>query len=565
MASVAAAWRVLVVDDEDDVHTVTRLALRRRTWRKRGFDLVSARSAKEALEKLDEAGAEPFHAAIVDVVMETPDAGLQLVDKIRARWPSSLRIVLRTGQPGSAPEEQVLNDYDIDYYLEKGDLTADKLFAVVRACLRSSQDISTLMAFSKQLQDFTQSLHGLTSLSDLLVVMKEGLRFLEAKHSARVGFAYNLEGEATVYEPHAIRGDDKDAIARLRELEPAEQPHALGTSNGGEVVHALRFAASQDELSMHGAIYASFEPDFATPKAIRDWTTDATLFVDNWRIAYRTLSLQSEVEQEKMLREQMYVDRLESIATMVTGIAHEINTPLGVANTAASHIAALLREMDAPSSEREQEDREDLGEACSLVSRNIERAHLLIKSFKQLSSSQLVDTLGRAELPAIAHDCVETMRPETKKAKVNFSVVMLGEGSTTWRGYPGHLSQVIINLMHNILRHAYPSGPGRAEIGIDPCPDSERFRIDVRDYGAGIPPEVIPRVFDAFMTTARGGGGTGLGLAIVHNIVTNLLQGEIKVISQVGEGTTFSLSIPKVLKKNDTEVEEQEDESGKQS
>ena len=96
MASVAAAWRVLVVDDEEDVHTVTRLALRRRTWRKRGFELVSARSAKEALEKLGESGAEPFHAAIIDVVMETPNAGLELVD---ARFACALAVVAADRAP----------------------------------------------------------------------------------------------------------------------------------------------------------------------------------------------------------------------------------------------------------------------------------------------------------------------------------------------------------------------------------------------------------------------------------------------------------------------------------
>ena len=150
-----------------------------------------------------------------------------------------------------------------------------------------------------------------------------------------------------------------------RALAPAEQPHALGkaSATASEVVHALRFAASRrTSARCTGRSTPRSSPTSPRPKAIRDWTADATLFMDNWRIAYRTLSLQSEVEQEKMLREQMYVDRLESIATMVTGIAHEINTPLGRGEYGrVAHRRAAPGDGCAPSNERGQEDREDLG------------------------------------------------------------------------------------------------------------------------------------------------------------------------------------------------------------
>ena len=186
-------WNVLVVDDEPDVHQVTRLALKHKQWRKKGFNLVYASSAAEAKKTL---GAHPndfFHVALIDVVMETDQAGLQLCQYVRARLPSSLRIILRTGQPGVAPEEVVLNDYDIDFYLSKSEATPDKLHTVIRSCLRSSQDISTLLAFGKQLQSFTRALQSVSSLEDLLVFMREGLGFLELKHSAKsMAFFYDV-------------------------------------------------------------------------------------------------------------------------------------------------------------------------------------------------------------------------------------------------------------------------------------------------------------------------------------------------------------------------------------
>ena len=131
-------WNILVVDDEADVHTATQLALKYTTWKGRSFQITSAHSGEEATQLLsqDRTAAQNFDVAIVDVVMETDDAGLRLCEFIRQELSRSLRIILRTGQPGVAPEERILNDYDIDYYLSKGEVTKDRLFATVRACLR---------------------------------------------------------------------------------------------------------------------------------------------------------------------------------------------------------------------------------------------------------------------------------------------------------------------------------------------------------------------------------------------------------------------------------------------
>src|SRR5690242_19954721 len=109
-------WRILVVDDEKDIHEVTQLALKRRTWRKRPFELVSCYSGLEARELLKVHPRNYFRVALIDVVMETQTAGLDLCHHLRSDFPSSLRIVLRTGQPGVAPEEKIINEYDIDSY-----------------------------------------------------------------------------------------------------------------------------------------------------------------------------------------------------------------------------------------------------------------------------------------------------------------------------------------------------------------------------------------------------------------------------------------------------------------
>jgi CheY-like chemotaxis protein len=137
-------WNILVVDDEQDMHTITRMALRKYRWRDKKFALTSAHSASEARDLLSTPDGDPFHVALVDVVMEDEKAGLDLCDYIRERCPRSLRIVLRTGQAGAAPMLEVLEQYDVDFYLSKTEAVPERLFAVLRACLRSSEDIRAL-------------------------------------------------------------------------------------------------------------------------------------------------------------------------------------------------------------------------------------------------------------------------------------------------------------------------------------------------------------------------------------------------------------------------------------
>lgn len=549
-------WNVLVVDDEADVHLITKLALKHRKWAKRGFRLTTAISAAEATARLAERDAD-FHVAIVDVVMETTDAGLVLCKHIRETCPASLRIILRTGQPGSAPEETVLNEHDIDYYLSKPEVTEQKLYSVVRACLRSSQDISTLLAFGKQLQSFTRALQSVSSLADLLVLMGEGLKFLELKFTARTLFTFDLEspphGDASVLEVDvatiqaALRTAHDQGAAPLGMLAGKE----LGLPAHSFII-PFDVALEGTESRLIAGLYVEMAPDLVSDQHVSSFRQNAALFLENWRIAYSTLKLQERVARERLLREQMYFERLQSIANMVTGVAHEINTPLGVASTANSMIESLVRQVHVadPKAAEKEELYEDLGEACRLMTKNILRAHRLIDSFKKLSSGQLSDQRFVVDLRELVGDCLETMKPVTRKQQLVTEVHAVEDQPLRWDGFPGHLSQVIINFVQNTLRYAYPEEQGGkvdirlSEIGAG---DGAMFRIEFEDYGKGVPPEILPRLFEPFVTSGREQGGTGLGLAISHNIVTNLLLGRVACLSAVGKGTKFTIELPKAV------------------
>ena len=159
-------WRILVVDDDAEVHAVTRLILGKMHYKGRGIELLSAHSGIEARQVMS--SQSDIAVVLLDVVMETDDAGLRLVSVIREELGNTAtRIILRTGQPGQAPEEQVIVDYDINDYKAKSELTAQKLFTTVVAALRSYETIVALEKTRKGLEKILDSTSALFQVHSL--------------------------------------------------------------------------------------------------------------------------------------------------------------------------------------------------------------------------------------------------------------------------------------------------------------------------------------------------------------------------------------------------------------
>src|SRR5437867_3053224 len=259
-------------------------------------------------------------------------------------------------------------------------------------------------------------------------------------------------------------------------------------------------------------------------------------------LARRTQETSQKLFQQELARRalqaEMEIAQHRSIAQLVTGVTHELNTPLGIISTAANLIKQRLTSDTMKTLAQALQAKatcEDIVEASALIERSITRAHKLVQDFKKVSVNQITATKERLKLVTAVAETVDLFKVSARQARLDITIRdTLPEQGTVWWGYPGSLSQVILNLLTNIQRYAYPDGTGgKVEIvlaadqgGKDPC-----FRLMVRDFGQGIPPENLPRVFDAFFTTGRGKGGTGLGMAIVHNIVTELLTGTIAIES----------------------------------
>jgi signal transduction histidine kinase len=266
--------------------------------------------------------------------------------------------------------------------------------------------------------------------------------------------------------------------------------------------------------------------------------------------------IQEQVAQHA-LRTEMELERHRALSRLVAGVAHEINTPLGIANTAACIIG---QELTSPLIRTLTEEREgsrlvsDVLEAIDLLQRNIQRAHALIQDFKRVSVGQLTDVKEQMDLSEAVAEVIGLFAVSARRAGLELVIHdRLPATSRTWVGYHGYLSQVLLNLLTNVERYAYPPHTGgRVEVTLSAADTgAPTFTVTVRDFGKGIRPEDVPRVFDVFFTTGRSSGGSGLGLAIVYTIVTGPLQGTITVTSALDTGTTFSITFPQTI--NDQE------------
>ena len=226
-------WVVAIVDDDEQVHEVTKLALKSFEFDNRPLEFISAYSGKEAIEMFSSRG--DISVCLLDVVMESDHAGLEVARAIREDLRNTYtRVVLRTGQPGQAPEEEVIKRYDINDYKEKTELVRAKLITLMYSCLRSYRDIialdlarrglervldATAQVFSERFVDkFAQGvLHQLTSV----------LRSDEdAFYGIEEGFAAH-EDKGTAHIVAGVGNFDNSAGANLRDALPAEMISAL--------------------------------------------------------------------------------------------------------------------------------------------------------------------------------------------------------------------------------------------------------------------------------------------------------------------------------------------------
>ncbi|KRB84635.1 PAS domain S-box protein [Noviherbaspirillum sp. Root189] len=248
--------------------------------------------------------------------------------------------------------------------------------------------------------------------------------------------------------------------------------------------------------------------------------------------------------QEELVRSE----KLAALGSLVAGVAHELNTPIGNSLMVASTLADQTRSLNG--SYREHGLKRsmlesyiaDAGTAGDILVRNLQRAADLVTSFKQVAVDQTSSQRRRFSVSEVVSEIMLTLWPTLKKSA--FTVQQSIADSLLMDSYPGPLGQVITNLVNNALLHGF-EGRQTGNVRITAHLSGEGWmELTVHDDGVGIPSANLGRIFDPFFTTKLGAGGSGLGLNITHNIVTGVLGGRIRVQSEVGVGSTFILSLP---------------------
>jgi signal transduction histidine kinase len=288
-------------------------------------------------------------------------------------------------------------------------------------------------------------------------------------------------------------------------------------------------------------------------------STRPQIYGGNERLIFRTLCAYAAIALDNAVaythlrdaKDQLVVqEKLAALGSLVAGVAHELNTPIGNSLLTASTLqqnTADLQAAAASGTMRRSTLSEYIAscqEGLQLVIRGLNSASELVQSFKQVAVDRATEQRRPFLLMRTSQEVIATLQRNIQKAGHNLVIDIAQD--ITLDGYPGPYGQVLTNLINNALLHAYGERKGGTiQLQARRLPASQ-VEIRFTDDGVGIAPENLARVFDPFFTTKLGQGGSGLGMSISYNIITSLFGGEFEVSSTPSAGTCFVMRLPLV-------------------
>lgn len=549
-------WKVIVIDDDPAVHDGTRFALYDYILHGQGLEIISAYSAEEGRQTLR---AHPDAAVVLlDVVMESDLAGLELVSYIRKELKNeTVRIILRTGQPGQAPERRVIIDYDINDYKAKTELTADKLFTTLTAALRSHQQLQRLVETRRGLEiiiDAASTLYDfrsmqrlaegvLTQIASLLNVDCAGILVLREGENGNAGFSI-LAGS----------GCYKQFIGS----------HRLGAELTDLVEDAFRrrkheFHADRSVLYIRTSIGREVVVLIEAPRHLSD--TDRALvevFCSKLSVAFDNVILYEELQQANARLEERVTARTADLTLanerladqwerlrranafkreMIGTVAHDLKNPLGVVMGRSE----MLKDVIAVSPLNSDLAREQIKHVEDSGRRMLGMVDTLLADAME-DALDINLRFEPCDIAALVREVVDASRQSAEKKRQTIKVttpehlIIKADNDRMW--------ETIDNLVSNAIKYT----PAGGKIDIVVASVDGAAKLSVRDNGLGLSPEDAARVFGRFQRlSAKPTGGessTGLGLSIVKRIV-DLHEGKVTAESPGPQkGTTFTVILP---------------------
>lgn len=260
--------------------------------------------------------------------------------------------------------------------------------------------------------------------------------------------------------------------------------------------------------------------------------------------------LQKTITSLKDTQDQLiHSEKMASLGGLVAGISHEINTPIGISITSASHIDCELININKKliDNSMKKSDLETFFKTCNtgitILNRNLKTASELIRSFKQVAVDQSSNEYRTFNLREYVDEVILSLHPKLKLTTIKVTNSI--SEKIIIHTSPGSISQILTNLIINSIIHAFPSGNKTPDktIKISAKKTDSKISIDYSDNGDGMNKEQLNKLFDPFFTTKRGQGGSGLGMSIVYNLTTSL-EGSIEAESAPGKGLHLTVNIP---------------------
>jgi signal transduction histidine kinase/DNA-binding response OmpR family regulator len=530
-------WQILITDDEEEVHQVTAVAMLDVKFKGRPIEFLHAYSAAEARTIL--ATHDDIAIILLDVVMEEEDAGLKLVRHIRDELQNRrLRIVLRTGQPGQAPERDVVMDYDINDYKTKTELTRQKLLTSIVSALRAYDDIVSLEKSRNGMEQVIGAADALLQSPSELAFAAQVLRQINAliQHPNSGLVMRRTPGSKDMIAVASSDGYLQPSADMLLVVAHAldTQRHAytdrsacfyIRPLNGaGEYAVLLPLQRQLTELEQRliGVLCMNIAAGLANVQ-LYESLVNLTRDLES-QVVERT----RELSVARDAAEAASLAKSEFLAIM----SHEIRTPM---NGMLGMMQLALGEATQPEQRDHLETAQYSAEALLTILNDI-------LDFSRLES-------GNLQFEAIDFDLIKTV-----DSVISLMASRTAETALTLRAdYPttlprmlsgdvGRLRQVLLNLISNALKFTEQGGVTLQIEQLAGDAEQTRLRFTVIDSGIGIAPEAQSRLFQSFSqadhSISRRFGGTGLGLSICKKIV-ELQGGRIGVDSTPGIGSRF--------------------------
>jgi signal transduction histidine kinase len=555
----ARRWKIAVIDDDQAVHEGTRFALSDYTLNGQGLEILSAYSAAEGRALMR---AHPDIAAVLlDVIMETDVAGLELVEFIRNEIRNeTVRIILRTGQPGQAPERRVIVQYDINDYKAKTELTADKLFTSLTAALRSYQQLERMVQTRRGLEiiiDAASTLYDfrsmqrlaegvLTQLASLLNVDCAGILVLRDDGNKK-GDDFSVLAGSGCYSRFIGAATSKSLDPDLRAMVEAafkRRKHEFAdhrtvlyirTGSGREVVVLLQAERQLSETDRALVEIFGSRLSIAFDNVILyQQLHEANTQLED-RVAQRTRALMQ--ANRRLSAQWLRLQRANGFKNEILGtVAHDLKNPLGVILGRTEMLTELITTGASKESVTAQIDhiRDATRRLTSMVDHLISDA--MADAFDITIRREPVD------VAALVSDVAEANRPLAVNKQQTITVSAPPNIVTMCD--TDRIREAIDNLVSNAIKYS----PIGGKIAVVVTHEENNTLIRVTDEGQGLSPEDLGRLFGRFQRLSAkptaGESSTGLGLSIVKRII-DMHGGEVTAESDgPGLGSTFTITLP---------------------